>query len=302
MRSRKAQAFTLIELLVVIAIIAILAAILFPVFAQAKEAAKRTACLSNVKNLGLAFFMYAGDNDDNTPIQSYEKSPGGLDGTGHYDYWYLNMDTYVKDWNMWLCPDRTDSFSATSYANDTAANDPYGCFDNVNPTGKCLGYGLEDGIASDAGFGLLQTSTVDANGVTLRPGRSTTEVVAPANMVAFGDSWDSPSMSVAMDNILSTRPDGFPTSGLRHAGHWNFVFVDGHAHNIVMQSGEYAGFGRVARPANPNDALGWCYDPNYAPAAGTWGGPNGYPAQSTTPTCSQEVATFYDPNIFTLNP
>lgn len=58
------KAFTLIELLVVIAIIAILAAILFPVFAQAKMAAKKTADLSNMKNIGMAMFLYAGDNDD----------------------------------------------------------------------------------------------------------------------------------------------------------------------------------------------------------------------------------------------
>src|SRR5258708_2259929 len=58
------KAFTLIELLVVIAIIAILAAILFPVFAQAKEAAKKTSCLSNQKQVALAAMMYVGDYDD----------------------------------------------------------------------------------------------------------------------------------------------------------------------------------------------------------------------------------------------
>ena len=58
------KAFTLIELLVVIAIIAILAAILFPVFAQAKAAAKRSACLSNMKQVGTGLYLYAGDYDD----------------------------------------------------------------------------------------------------------------------------------------------------------------------------------------------------------------------------------------------
>ena len=65
------RGFTLIELLVVIAIIAILAAILFPVFAQAKEAAKRTACVANSNQIGKAMMMYLGDNDDRVPIIHY---------------------------------------------------------------------------------------------------------------------------------------------------------------------------------------------------------------------------------------
>ena len=69
------RAFTLIELLVVIAIIAILAAILFPVFAQAKEAAKKTACASNLKNISLAFIMYAGDYDDSMVRAGYSSYP-----------------------------------------------------------------------------------------------------------------------------------------------------------------------------------------------------------------------------------
>jgi prepilin-type N-terminal cleavage/methylation domain-containing protein len=84
------RAFTLIELLVVIAIIAILAAILFPVFAQAKEAAKKTADLSNVKQQGTAIAIYQGDYDDLNPLQA------GMDATG---VWGYNFNKYVPyDW------------------------------------------------------------------------------------------------------------------------------------------------------------------------------------------------------------
>ena len=67
----KTRAFTLIELLVVIAIIAILAAILFPVFARAKDAAKDTANLSNAKQMGTAILMYSGDNNDYFPLTKH---------------------------------------------------------------------------------------------------------------------------------------------------------------------------------------------------------------------------------------
>src|SRR5271165_6941681 len=93
---RQTGGFTLIELLVVIAIIAILAAILFPVFAQAREKARAISCLSNVKQIGTAFYMYVQDYDETTP------SLGGNSGD------YTNhLYPYVKNNALFSCPDRT---------------------------------------------------------------------------------------------------------------------------------------------------------------------------------------------------
>jgi prepilin-type N-terminal cleavage/methylation domain-containing protein len=92
------RAFTLIELLVVIAIIAILAAILFPVFAQAKAAAKQTASLSNAKQEGLAVIMYAGDYDDVcVRATNWGYGPLSFGGTeGAFTTWGLMINPYVK--------------------------------------------------------------------------------------------------------------------------------------------------------------------------------------------------------------
>ena len=87
------RGFTLIELLVVIAIIAILAAILFPVFAKAREKARQTACLSNMKEIALAGLMYAQDYDETIPNNSY----------GGYGYVKI-LDPYIKNLQIWTCP------------------------------------------------------------------------------------------------------------------------------------------------------------------------------------------------------
>lgn len=88
---RRPRGFTLIELLVVIAIIAILAAILFPVFAQAKEAAKKTNCLSNQKNIGMGIMMYLGDYDDTYSLLQYYTP------TWEQIRWYDMVYPYIKN-------------------------------------------------------------------------------------------------------------------------------------------------------------------------------------------------------------
>ncbi len=100
--ARQSQAFTLIELLVVIAIIAILAAILFPVFQKVRENARRTSCLSNEKQLGLAFTQYTQDYDERYPYGINNSAAGGKNlGQG----WGGQIYTYVKSTGVYKCPD-----------------------------------------------------------------------------------------------------------------------------------------------------------------------------------------------------
>jgi len=92
--SLQRRAFTLIELLVVIAIIAILAAILFPVFAQAREKARQITCVSNMKNLGLAFMMYVQDYDETFPMNQYYAS---ADHQSQQHTWAAVTAPYIKN-------------------------------------------------------------------------------------------------------------------------------------------------------------------------------------------------------------
>ena len=131
------RGFTLIELLVVIAIIAILAAILFPVFAKAREKARQTSCLSNLKQLGLGMLMYAQDYDETFcnynmgPTLTSPPAPGDPDfnrfGSGTwYSSWPTLVLPYVKNTQIFRCP----STSWTNYG--IAYGLPVGC---INTSG-----------------------------------------------------------------------------------------------------------------------------------------------------------------------
>ncbi len=106
----KRGAFTLIELLVVIAIIAILAAILFPVFAQARSKARQTACLSNLRQCGVGMRMYMDDYDGFPPSPGDSKDPGCLWRSGFraaddvHSYPFL-LNPYIKSRAIWTCPE-----------------------------------------------------------------------------------------------------------------------------------------------------------------------------------------------------
>lgn len=122
------RAFTLIELLVVIAIIAILAAILFPVLSQAREAAKKASCLSNQKQMGLGMLMYITDSDDRFPSDCMALRPTGdiqPDGDWGKDYWMFHIRPYIGQGTPKNIQSQSGVFNCPSYSAKQQLDDSY---------------------------------------------------------------------------------------------------------------------------------------------------------------------------------
>jgi len=129
-RGRRPAGFTLIELLVVIAIIAILAAILFPVFAQARASARGTRCISNQRNIGMGMQQYLQDYDGVLPDPAWQDlqftpsppapaapGPSSLKPYARLGWFMANLDPYIRNRDVWVCP------SIPPYANESAWSD-----------------------------------------------------------------------------------------------------------------------------------------------------------------------------------
>ena len=249
---RKRSAFTLIELLVVIAIIAILAAILFPVFAQAREKARATSCLSNMKQLGLAHLMYAQDYDERLATSWAKGFPGD---------WNFNIQPYIKSLKILQCPSYSVSMGAV--AGPCGTDGPYGQWflnpgDRDNPTGEpnLWGYGFNNGLNWTDGNGLIDVvpNTVNPNADIIinvggkdiktqvhkntQVGVTLAAVAAPAQCLLEGDSNEPPRSSIQLEALAPGNFGGYngdPCFSVthpnkqRHTGGHNFVYVDGHA-------------------------------------------------------------------------
>lgn len=215
---RRKRGFTLIELLVVIAIIAILAAILFPVFARAREKARQASCLSNLKQLALAMLMYAQDYDETWPV-AYYWSPGWTEEYAwdfHIEYsgWSVAgyslglIGPYTKNEQLNACPSFKGMVSSsgrpyTGYAYNTSY----------------IGY------------------RHSAGGIDDLPPATMAEVGRPAETVLLCDSayyttWPSP--GIAGNNYLRAPSDLMhawigPNVHFRHNGTANVAYCDGHA-------------------------------------------------------------------------
>lgn len=246
------KAFTLIELLVVIAIIAILAAILFPVFAQAKEAAKKTQSLNNVKQIGTGMHLYMQDNDDVTPISYVDGvTKKGVDI-------YQSFQPYVKNMDIFFSPVWEKRFPVSVTSTCDNANTPAGQY---VPTGanrdRCLGYGYNWGFGIWAGGGLVGPNQHLADGTSVMPGVSGTGAEDPARLGAFGDTYNGRRYTMSAVGAILTHYDGPQrSSSLRHGGQFNFSYLDGHAKALKMAGYTFnpganpKGTGYIALPAN----------------------------------------------------
>jgi prepilin-type N-terminal cleavage/methylation domain-containing protein len=148
---KQRRGFTLIELLVVIAIIAILAALLFPVFARAREQARRAGCMSNTKQLGTATMMYVQDYDGYYPLSVH---PESVNGSARMALFFDVLNPYVKSAGVWSCPSEPQAVNWELLVMGSGGTPDTGCW------GGKLG----------AWMGNVRYGSYNANFSVIRPG------------------------------------------------------------------------------------------------------------------------------------
>jgi len=232
-RERFQSGFTLIELLVVIAIIAILAAILFPVFAQAREKARQTSCLSNQKQLATGFLMYVQDYDETFPL----RTPGpGLETTWivqppdaqpgntslRASYWIAATNPYMKNYQIWRCP-----------------STPAETFVNPGPvtTTDTWSYDFNSmlGVYTLAGI----PAPVEVPLIWEGYGKAASTVTSTNNPFDEDNDVAQPWPALYQDPVGGACVSRFGVFGFGydyrvHHGGDNFAFVDGHAKFVLL--------------------------------------------------------------------
>jgi prepilin-type N-terminal cleavage/methylation domain-containing protein/prepilin-type processing-associated H-X9-DG protein len=208
---RRRSGFTLIELLVVIAIIAILAAILFPVFAQAREMARGATCKSNLKQIISATMMYLQVHDETLPSLDHMAMTTGA-GMSSLPF---QLSSYVKSGQVWRCP--TDPQPWKSGGRRQEAD-----FDGT-PLDWFVSYG----------YNFENLSPPNASGSPLYRARSLASIAKPAETVAFVDATLYYSSGTDVD---SRETSASPSRSCRHHDTANVAFLDGHVKGLKWKA------------------------------------------------------------------
>lgn len=206
------RGFTLIELLVVIAIIAILAAILFPVFAKAREKARQASCLSNTKQLGLGIVQYCQDYDEQMPERQNTGTEAGD--------WEVTTYPYVKSYQVYACPSNPNKGTYT-FANGTYENPP-------KILNSALPFPFPISYAANRNGGATNSPWHDYN--DNNGNNSTTPLAAfqqPASTILIVETVARYIDYNPINNLFSVANNNNMFAG--HSGFSNFAFADGHS-------------------------------------------------------------------------
>jgi prepilin-type N-terminal cleavage/methylation domain-containing protein/prepilin-type processing-associated H-X9-DG protein len=231
---RRIKGFTLIELLVVIAIIAILAAILFPVFAQAREKARQTTCASNLKQMGLGLLQYSQDNDEVFPCAGANNASSGA------NYWIAGWQTiimpYIKSNELFVCPSHQETLS--EYAGSTApGSQDYVCNSWTKDAAWDTG-GQGDGAFAQWSYPpknthpgvALASMTAPADTIAILESNTYSDMVAMGTCPTFDWSgWEQVDFNInALDNGSGNGNGSECGPWAGHTSHGNYLFCDGH--------------------------------------------------------------------------